>query len=98
MANNAYLATLYGEVMTTDALNGGIQIYGNGYSGPSYQSLPVTVTKVTGISPAQVISTKWGSVTVNSLIEVYPGGLTLPSKPKRYICDATVATLNTART
>lgn len=97
MANNAWSFTNYGEVAVVDNLNGGISLYGNGYANPSYESLPVAGTKVTGISPAQVIATKWGSVTVNSLVEVYPTGLVLPAKVRRFICDATEATLNTAR-
>src|ERR1700743_3191737 len=93
----SFLCTLYGQVSYTDNLNGGIGIYGNGFNGPSYQSLTVAGTKVTGISPAQVIQTKFGTVTVNSLVEVLPTGLTIPAKPVRYICDATVAALNTLR-
>lgn len=95
---NSFTFTNYGEVAVVDNLTGGIQLYGNGYASPSYESLPVSITKVTGISPAQVIGTKWGSVTVNSLVEVYPMGLALPAKPKRYICDATEATLAALRT
>ena len=98
MSNNAFLFTNYGEVAVVDNLNGGISLYGNGYSNPIQESLPVVGTKVTSISPAQVIATKWGNVTVNSLVEVYPSGLVLPAKVRRFICDATVAALNTART
>lgn len=97
MANNAFACTLYGEVAVIDNANGGIGVYGNGYASPSYESLPTGLTKVTGISPAQTIVTKFGSVTVNSLVEVYPQGLQIPTKPKRYICDSTVAALNTLR-
>lgn len=98
MANNQFAVTLYGKVLVTDNKNGGIQLAGNGFSNPRYESLPVVGTKVTGVSPAVVITTEWGAVTVNSLIEVYPAGLTLPAKPEQFICDATVATLATART
>lgn len=98
MANNQFAVTLYGRVSTTDNKNGGILLVGNGFSVPRYESLPVVGTKVTGVSPAVVMTTAFGSVTVNSIIEVYPAGLTLPAKPDQFICDATVATLATART
>ena len=97
MANISWAATRYGEIATIDNVNGGIQLYGNGYKNPSYASLPVVNTQVIGISPAQIITTQWGSVTVNSIIEVYPMGLQTPAKPKRYISDITVAAAQTAR-
>jgi hypothetical protein len=95
MANNSFLATLYAEVAYTDGAT--IGIYGNGYAGPVYESLPVVGTKVSGV-PYQAIQTLWGTVYVNSLVEVFPMGLQIPAKTKRYICDATVVNLNTART
>jgi len=95
---NSFSFTNYGQVAVVDNLTGGIQLYGNGYKNPSYESLPVAGTKVTGISPAQVIGTAWGPVTVNSLVEVYPTGLALPAKPLRYICDSTEAQLAALRT
>ena len=98
MANNQFAATTYGKVLVTDNKNGGIQLAGNGFIGPKYESFPVVGTKVIGVSPAVVMTTAFGSVTVNSIIEVYPSGLTLPAKPEQFICDATVATLATART
>jgi len=98
MANNAFLGTRYGEVSTFDSKNGGWQLLGNGYPGPVYDSWPVVGTRVIGVSPAQVVQTLFGNVTVNSIIEVFPMGLTVPGFSKKYICDATVATLNTART
>jgi hypothetical protein len=95
MANNSFLATLYGEVAYTDGST--IGLYGNGFGGPVYESLPVVGTRVSSV-PYQAIQTLWGTVYVNSLVEVFPMGLQIPAKVKRYICDATVATLNTART
>lgn len=97
MANNAWQVTLYGEVAFVDNLNGGIGLYGNGFTGPSYQSLPVAGTKVSSI-PYTIFQTKWGTVYANSLVEVYPMGLQIPATPKRYISDITVAAANTART
>jgi hypothetical protein len=93
---NAFLATLYGEVAYVDNLNGGIGLYGNGYSGPDYRSLPVQSTQVSSI-PYTAFQTKWGTVYAQSLIEVYPMGLQIPAKSKRYICDSSVATLNGLR-
>jgi len=98
MANNAFLVTLYAEVQSIDRLNGGVQIYGNGYSGPAYRSLPVVNTQVTAISPAQTVVTQWGSVTANSIVEILPMGLAVPGFTRKFLCDATVSTLNTART
>lgn len=98
MANNQFAATRYGEVTTFDGKNGGWQLQGNGYAGPVYDSWPVVGTRVIGVSPAQTITTLFGTVTVNSIIEVFPMGLTVPGFTKKYICDATVATLATART
>ena len=98
MANNAFLATLYAEVQTFDAKNGGWVIYGNGYAQPVYRSFPVAEVQVIGISPAQVVATAFGNVTANSIIEIFPTGLSTPGFTKKYLCDATVATLNTART
>lgn len=98
MANNAFLGTRYGEVSTYDAKNGGWQLMGNGYSGPVYDSWPVVGTHIIGVSPAQTVITAFGSVTVNSIIEVFPMGLTVPGFTKKYISDATVSALNTLRT
>ena len=95
---NSFSFTNYGEVAVVDNLTGGISLYGNGNSNPIYESLPVAGTKVTGVSPAQVIGTKWGQVTVNSMVEVYPTGLVLPAKVRRYICDSTEAQLAALRT
>jgi hypothetical protein len=93
---NAFLATLYGQVAYVDNLTGGIGLYGNGYSGPVYESLPVAGTKVSSI-PYTIFQTKFGTVYANSLIEVFPMGLQIPAKSKVYICDSTVTTLNTNR-
>lgn len=93
----AYLATLYAEVQTFDAKAGGWQIYGNGYNNPVYRSFPTTDTQVIGISPAQVVQTAWGSVTANSVIEIFPLGLSVPGFSKKFLCDATVSTLNGLR-
>lgn len=98
MANNAFSFTGYAEVTTFDAKNGGWQINGNGYAGPVYQSLPVAGTRVIGISPAQVVATAFGSVTANSIVEILPTGLGVPGFTRKYLCDATEAALNTART
>lgn len=94
---SAFLCTLYGEVAYVDNLNGGIGLDGNGYSGPDYQSLPVQSTKVSTI-PYQIFQTRWGTVYANSMVEVFPMGLQIPAKSKRYICDSTVAALNALRT
>lgn len=94
---NAFAATLYGEVAYVDNKNGGIFLYGNGYSGPDFESLPVQSTKVSSV-PYQIMQTAWGTVYVNSLVEVFPMGLQIPAKSKRYICDSTVAALNALRT
>lgn len=98
MANNQFSFTSYAEVQTYDTKNGGPVIYGNGYSGPVYKSLPVVGTVVTGLSPAVVVTTQWGSVTANSIVEILPGGLATPGFTRKYLCDATEATLATART
>lgn len=98
MANNSFIATLYGEVTTYDAKNGFWQLSGNGYPSPVYRSFPVVDTQVIGISPAQVVQTAFGTVTANSIIEIFPTGLATPGFTRKYLCDATVATLNTART
>lgn len=98
MANNQFSFTSYAEVQTYDAKAGGPQIYGNGFSGPVYKSFPVVGTSVTGLSPAVVITTAWGQVTANSIVEIFPTGLATPGFTKKYLCDATEATLATART
>ena len=98
MSNSAWANTKYGEVATFDALNGGFQLKGNGYKTPQYDSDPVVNTRVLGVSPAQTITTAFGSVTVNSIIEVYPLGIQIPSFVRRYISDITVSAANTART
>lgn len=94
---SAYLATLYGEVQYIDPKSGNIFLYGNGYANPIQDSLPVQATKITPVI-YQLIQTAWGGVYVNTLVEVFPMGLQLPAKSKRYICDSTVAALNTLRT
>lgn len=94
---NAFQVTLYGEVAYEDNLNGGFNLYGNGYSGPKYRSLPVQGTNVLGI-PYTVYQTAWGTVYAQSIIEVYPMGLQIPAKPKRYISDSTEAALHALRT
>jgi len=93
----AFSATLYGEVSTYDALNGGYQLIGNGYNGPTYRSFPTAGTQVIGISPGVVFQTKFGTVTANSIIEIIPPALQPLGFSKKYLCDATEATLNTAR-
>lgn len=98
MANNAFLASLYGEVTTYDKLNGGWQV-GTLYNGAAYRSLPVVGTQVIAISPAQVFTSPSGAtITANSIIEIFPQGLAIPGFSRKFLCDATVATLNTART
>ena len=97
MANNAWAVTLYGEILTVDNLNGGIMLRGNGYSGPDYRSLPVATTQVKS-TPYAAIQTKWGTVYVQSIVEVYPMGLQIPATPRQFISDITVAAANTART
>ena len=98
MANNAFSFTAYAEVQTYDGKNGGWQISGNGYPNPVYRSDPVVGTRVIGISPAQVVQTAFGTVTANSIIEIFPTGLSTPGFTRKYLCDATEATLQTART
>jgi hypothetical protein len=95
---NAFIATLYGEVTSYDKLNGGYQLAGNGYAQPVYRSFPVELTQVVAITPAQVYATAFGSVTANSVIEVFPQGLGIPGFSRKYLCDATIATLNGLRT
>ena len=97
MANNAWAVTLYGEILVIDNKNGGIQLRGNGYSGPDYKSLPVVNTQCVGI-PYTIIQTAWGTVYANSIVEVYPMALQIPAKPKRYISDSTEAALHALRT
>jgi hypothetical protein len=98
MANNHFLATLYGEVQTFDGINGPIVIYGNGYPTPLYRSFPSTGVEIKGVSPAQVLTTAFGTVNVNSIVEVLPTGLANTGKKIRYVSDATVAALNTEAT
>lgn len=97
MANNSWAVTLYGEILVDDNKNGGIQLRGNGFSGPSFRSLPVVTTQVSSY-PYTAMQTTWGTVYVQSIVEVYPMGLQIPATPRRYISDITVAAANTART
>jgi len=97
MANNAWAVTLYGEILVVDNKNGGIQLRGNGFSGPDYRSLPVATTQVKSM-PYTAFQTAWGTVYAQSIVEVYPMGLQIPAAPKQYISDITVAAANTART
>lgn len=93
----AFSFTSYGEIAVIDNLNGGINLYGNGYRQANYENLPVAGTGIRAISPAQVFQTPFGTVTANSIIEVYPTGLALPAKTRRFICDTLAATLATNR-
>jgi hypothetical protein len=95
---NAFTYTAYGEVSTFDALNGGWQLIGNGYASAAYRSDPVGNTRVINVSPGVAITTKFGAVTYNSIVEVIPTGLALPSVTRKYICDSTQASLNALRT
>lgn len=94
---NAFQVTLYGEIAVVDNVNGGINLYGNGFPGPVFRSLPVQGTDVIGV-PYTVMQTQWGTVYVQSIVEIYPMGLQIPAKPKRYISDATEAALHALRT
>ncbi len=78
----------YGEATVNDVKNGGWQ--GFAYSSGVVKSIPVVGTVFTAISPAQTI----GNFTVNSIVEVLPTGLNLHGR--KYFCDATASTLNTA--
>src|ERR1700743_1671714 len=99
MANSSFSFTTYGKVATYDAKNGGWQLLGNGYGAPSYQNLPVAGTKVVAVSPAVVMTTAFGSVTVNSIVEIYPTGLKIPATtPERFVCSDLFSALVTART
>lgn len=78
----------YGEATVNDAKNGGWQ--GFNYASGVVKSIPVVGTVFHAISPAQTI----GNFTVNSIVEILPCGLNLHGK--KYFCDATTSTLNTA--
>src|SRR6185503_896318 len=97
MANNAFSFTAYGEATTYDAKNGGWQV-GTQYQGASYLNFPVVGIKVTAISPAMTLKIGGSSVTINSIVEVFPTGLVTPGFTRKYLSDATIATLATART
>ena len=94
--NNSFSATLYGEASSYDGKNGG-WLVANQYPGPVYESFPVVGTRVIGISPAQTLTSGASTITVNSIIEILPTGLATQGWTKQYFCDATVATLQTAR-
>lgn len=78
----------YGDATTNDPKNGGWQGYS--YTSGVFKSIPVEGTVFTAVSPAQNI----GGFTINSIVEVLPTGLNVHGK--KYFCDATASTLNTA--
>jgi hypothetical protein len=96
MANSSFSYTPYAKAQTYDPKNGGYQIYGNGYAQPDFRNDSVSGTRIRAVSPAQIISTAFGSVTINSVVEVLPTGLTVDSTI--YLCSETFAALVTART
>lgn len=96
MGNSSFSYTPYAKASTYDAKNGGYQIYGNGYAQPDFRNDAVAGTRIKAVSPAQIINTAFGAVTINSVVEVLPTGLTLDSTV--YLCSETFAALVTART
>lgn len=99
MANNHFAATLYGEVATQDSYQGGVQLLGNGYGGAGIsKSYPSVVAEFRAISPGVSITTQGTTLTINSIITIYPQGLSWQGKAKSYVCDQTLATLNTNAT
>jgi len=98
MANSSFSFAAYGIVSVYDAKNGGYQLKGNGFGAASYQNAAVVSSKVIALSPAVTFQTLLGTVTANSIVEVYPQGLSIPATPTRYICSDLFSALVTART
>lgn len=96
MANSSFSYTPYAKAQTFDAKAGGYQIYGNGYANPDFRNDAVAGTRIRAVSPAQILQTAFGTVTINSVVEVLPTGLNQQST--LYLCSETFAALVTART
>jgi hypothetical protein len=89
---NHFSFTAYGKVSTYDALNGGWQVMGNGFSGPRYLSAASAGCNFIGLSPTVTV----GNVVCNAIVEILPTGLALPSFTIKYLTDSTLAALQAA--
>ena|ERR1022692_4139668 len=96
MSNTHFYATFYGEVNVNDALNGGYNIFNPGYGAMGVvKSFPSALTEFKAISPLQYVTTGGSQVTIQSVVFVYPQGLTGNGKVRAYVTDSNIQTLNT---
>ena len=96
MANNHFLSTVYGRVLTIDNKNGGPQINPDYGLAGLQKSFPSAGTVFTPVSPGVVMGVSGGTVTINAIIEVLPTGTN--HRFERWAVADTVATLNTNAT
>lgn len=84
--------TNYGYAPTFDGKNGGWQIQGGGQ--PEYLAISKNVPYLIHLpAPTTFQLTGVGTVTINSIIEIFPQGLN--QKSIKYACDSTATQLQT---
>jgi hypothetical protein len=92
MANNHFLASYYR--FGHNDLNSSVGAPALMGVQKSFPSAGVVISEIT--TPGGVVA---NGVTMHSIVEVLPTGLTIPGVPsQKWFSDATVATLNTAAT
>jgi hypothetical protein len=87
-----FTATIYGQSAVYDGVNGGWS-FPSLFRSPSYQAFPKSGLKIYTVSPASVQTNNGVSVTINSIIEIFPSGVLGALAPQRLASDSTFAQL-----